>query len=198
MTTSVEKNEYERRIRRLQREELLALWEKIWARAPTGWPPGKAFEYLILRAFELEGAKVRYPFVVRWGASESDSGWCAIEQIDGAIHLEGLHALVESKDEAGQVNVEPIAKLRSQLMRRPASAIGVCFSVRGFTAPARLLANMMAPQTVLLGYGSEVDACMRAAPGRRPFSSVLRHKHRVATETGLVDTDVGLSEVPSC
>lgn len=155
MTTS-EQNEYERRIKKLQREGLLALWQRIWTRAPTDWPPGKAFEYLILRAFELEAATVRYPFEVRWGAAAGGDERYAIEQLDGAIHLElaGLHALVESKDEAGQVNVEPIAKLRNQLMRRPSSATGVCFSVRGFTTPARLLANMMAPQTVLLWHGA--------------------------------------------
>lgn len=199
-TDSVEKNEYERRIRSLQREELLALWEKIRQRSPTGWPPGRAFEYLILRVFELEGAVVRYPFEVRWGAAGGGDDRYAIEQIDGAIHLEleGLHALVESKDESASVNVEPIAKLRNQLMRRPAGAIGVCFSASGFTVPARLLANVMAPQAVLLWFPLEVDACMRAEPGRRPFSSLLRHKHRIAMETGLVDTIVVLSEVPSC
>lgn len=197
MTTS-EKNEYERRIRAMGREELLALWQKIWRRSPTGWPPGKAFEYLILRAFELEGAVVRYPFEVRWGSNEGGSGRYALEQLDGVIHLGELHALVESKDEAEPVNVEPVAKLRNQLLRRPAGVIGICFSTLGFTMPAGLLANMMAPQTVLLWYGSEVDACLRADSSRRPFVGVLHHKHRVAIETGLVDLQVVPTEVSPC
>ncbi len=32
-----------------------------------GWASGKAFEHIILQAFALEGAEVRWPFEVREG-----------------------------------------------------------------------------------------------------------------------------------
>ncbi len=43
------------------------------------------------------------------------------------------------------VNFEPIAKLRSQLMRRPSSAIASLFSMGGFTEPALSLLNFIYP-----------------------------------------------------
>ena len=60
-------------------------------RATPDWDSGKAFEYLILRAFELEGASVQYPYRI----SMQDE---IVEQIDGAIHADGISAIVESKD----------------------------------------------------------------------------------------------------
>lgn len=50
---------YVEQIRTLDRLGLLRLWEWIQAGRPLkGWAEGKAFEYLILRAFELEEAQV--------------------------------------------------------------------------------------------------------------------------------------------
>ena len=45
---------------------LVELWEAIEARNTPGWEPGKAFEYSILRAFELEGAQVTWPYSVEF------------------------------------------------------------------------------------------------------------------------------------
>ncbi|HZI11836.1 MAG TPA: hypothetical protein VE153_15740, partial [Myxococcus sp.] len=44
----------------------------------VGWPPGRALEYLILRAFQLEGAEVTWPYEVRRDG-------VLLEQIDGAV-----------------------------------------------------------------------------------------------------------------
>jgi hypothetical protein len=38
----------------------------------SGWAPGKAFEYLVLRAFQLEGAEVRWPYSVRIDGGEKE------------------------------------------------------------------------------------------------------------------------------
>jgi hypothetical protein len=55
---------YRQRISTYQSTELLALWDAIKLGKTPGWDPGKVFEYLILRAFELEGVAVTYPFTV--------------------------------------------------------------------------------------------------------------------------------------
>lgn len=80
-----------------------------------------------------------------WPFEAPGIGARSLEQIDGAIHVGGLHVIVESKDQAASQDIEPIAKLRNQLLRRPSGAVGVCFSTGGFTPSARLLAHVMAP-----------------------------------------------------
>ena len=122
---------------------LTNLFHQIRAgRAPDGWPAGKAFEFLVLRAFELEGAEVRWPYEVKLDGE-------VIEQIDGAIHADGASWLVEAKDQRSPVNVEPIAKLRNQLLRRPAAARGLVFSTSGFTEPAKTLCRFISPRRVV-------------------------------------------------
>lgn len=131
-----------RRISQLGDSGLLDLWNRIKERQTeaVNWEPGKAFEYLILRAFELEGAEVRWPFSV-------DMEGSIVEQIDGVIYSDGLSVIVESKDltDPNRVNIEPIAKLRNQLLRRPSGSIGVIFSKSGFTEPAIMLARYLSP-----------------------------------------------------
>ncbi|MDM8551930.1 hypothetical protein QUF72_17735 [Desulfobacterales bacterium HSG2] len=53
--------EYEKKISEYNRNALLKLWRLIEAGTSDkdGWMPGRAFEYLILRAFQLDGAEVR-------------------------------------------------------------------------------------------------------------------------------------------
>lgn len=128
---------------------LLALWQAIEERKTPDWPQGKALEYLVLRAFELEGAQVSWPFSVLVAGEE-------LEQIDGAVYTDGLACLIECKDEARPVNIEPIAKLRNQLLRRPSATVGIIFASQGFTEPARVLAGFVAPQTILLWGGAEI------------------------------------------
>jgi hypothetical protein len=109
--------------------QVLQLWKDIQARttAPT-WPAGKALEYLIVRGFELEGTSVVWPFSVRDPETNEE-----LEQIDGVVYAQGLSAVVEAKDfdDRSKVNIEPIAKLRSQLLRRPSGVLGAVFSRTG-------------------------------------------------------------------
>lgn len=142
MTTAAQ---YEAMIQSLQWDDLRSLWQKIKQRNTPEWGSGKAFEYLVIRAFQLDGAQVRYSYSVRFGEGEE------VEQIDGAVHYSGLSCLVESKDfDQRNVNIEPIAKLRNQLLRRPASVVGLVFSCTGFTNPAIMLSRFLSPQTILL------------------------------------------------
>lgn len=165
--------EYQRQIEALDRESLLALWQAVQMRDTPGWEVGKAFEYLILRAFQLEGADVAYPYSVRFGGEE-------VEQIDGFIHADGLACLAECKDQQGNVNIEPIAKMRNQLMRRHASTIGVVFSSEGFTSPAILLARYIAPQMILLWDGNELEYALE----KQQMRQSLIAKYRFCVEQG--------------
>ena len=79
--------ELEEAIRALNWADLLKLWNAIKHGDTPGWEPGKAFEYLVIRAFELDkhetDKEVRYPYEVSLFGEKA-------EEIDGAVHLSGL------------------------------------------------------------------------------------------------------------
>jgi hypothetical protein len=173
--------ECEANIQRCNWDDLRNLWERIEARQ-TGpdWEEGKAFEYWVLRVFQLDGVEVRWPYSVTLGGK-------VVEQIDGAVHVNGLSFLVESKDyETEPVDIEPIAKLRNQIGRRPPGTLGVIFSRTGFTAPARLLLQYTSPQSILLWPGTE----LKYALDQRRIGGLLVLKHRRCVERAIPDFDV--------
>jgi len=176
--------DYAARIRLLDWVGLRDLWDRSASGRAPGWPPGRAFEYLILRAFELDGATVRFPFEVMFADA-------VVEQIDGVVYAAHLSCLVEAKDTAAAVDIGALAKIRTQLARRPGGTIGVVFSRSGFTDPAVALAGYFAPQTVLLWSGAEVTECLE----NESFAGVLLAKHRQCVEEGAPKT-VSLFEVP--
>lgn len=165
--------DYAARIRLLDWDGLRDLWDRSGHGTVPGWPAGKAFEYLILRAFELDGATVRWPFDV----TVDDA---VVEQIDGAVYAGHLSCLVEAKDSASKVDVVVLAKLRTQLARRPAGTVGIVFGRSGFTRSAVALAGFFAPQTVLLWTGSEIEECLR----RNSITPLLLAKYREYVEQG--------------
>jgi hypothetical protein len=162
---------------------LRGLWTQIRAGVPIGgWEGGEALEYLVIRAFELdpdESATVRYPYEVSLFGGK-------VEEIDGAVHLPGISCLVESKDWAKNVPIGPIAKMRSQLLRRPAGTIGLVFSTSSFTEPGILLAHFTMPQAILLWSGYDLQVATDAGA----ISRFLRLKHRVCCENGIPDFDL--------
>ncbi len=173
-----------KRARALSWDGLRALWEEILAGEPPSWPKkGKAFEHLVLRAFGCDGAKVRWPYEVKVGGQ-------VIEEIDGSVHAEGLWCLVECKDTREPAGVEPIAKLRNQLLRRPSPTVGLLFSVGGFTEPARTLAGFVAPQTILLWERDEVDHILK----KQSICAPLVQKYRRCVEEGRPDYRFDLEE----
>lgn len=165
--------EYEKLISSYKHKDLLRLWQEIQTNQAENWESGKAFEYLILRAFQLEGADVRWPYRVKLGEE-------IIEQIDGLVYADGLACLIECKDQAEPVNVEPVAKLRNQLLRRPVATIGAIFSRSGFTEPVEILARYLAPQTILLWNGDELDYALK----KRWMCRGLAAKYRFCIERG--------------
>jgi len=171
--------EYQARIAGMDWAELARLWDGIAARDTPDWEPGKAFEYLVLRAFELDGAEVKYPYTTHLFGEE-------VEQIDGAIYWGGLKCLVESKDTVDRVDFAPVAKLRNQLQRRPAETLGIVFSRSGFTPTARILAQFVSPQSILLWSGGELEYSLE----RRAMSRALLQKYRARIEEGVPDYNV--------
>lgn len=166
-------SDYTRRIRLLDWDGLSRHWTDIQAGRTPNWEPGKAFEYLILRAFELDGAEVRWPYVVSLAGR-------VVEQIDGAVYAANLACLVETKDTANPVDFEAVAKLRQQLLRRPMGALGLLFTRSRFTDAATTLAQFAAPQNILLWTGSDVDAALT----RRGITWALEAKYRFCVEEG--------------
>lgn len=170
---------YQTRIESYGWDELQKFWQAIKTKDTPDWPTGKAFEYLILRAFQLEGADVTYPYQVQ---VEQET----VEQIDGAIYCDGLACLIEAKDQISKVNVEPIAKMRNQLLRRHASTIGVVFSRSGFTPAASILAQYLGPQMIMLWSGDEIGYALE----RRLMRRALVKKYRICIEKGIPDHNI--------
>jgi hypothetical protein len=158
------------------KEDIKNLWKKIQNNEDTPFEKGKALEYLIIRAFELDGAEVEYPYSIRKNGVQ-------VEQIDGLIHFEYLSCLIECKDHSDNVNVEPLAKMRSQLLRRPSSTIGSIFSINGFTQPAIILASYMAPQTILLWEQTEIDYVINEGN----IADSLKEKYRMCIKECICD-----------
>jgi len=162
--------------------DLAKLWAAIGAvprKRIAGWASGKALEHLVLRAFELSGAEVIWPYSVNLQGT-------LVEQIDGMVLIDGLACMVEIKDQASNVNVEPLAKLRNQLQRRPAGVLGSVFTSSGFTEPAVTLAHYMSPQALLLWQGPEIGHLI----AQNNFVQALKWKHRVLMQHGKPDYDV--------
>ena len=112
----------------------------------------------MIRSFELEGAEVAYLFTVQMGGT-------IVEQINGSVYTNGLSCLIECKDQAGNVNIDPIAKLRNQLLRRPLAVCGILFSTSGFTEATEILTQYSTQPAIMLrngadlNYGCNINAC---------------------------------------
>lgn len=174
---------YEEKISKYDWSKLLKLWSLIQEGTTNteGWDAGKALEYLIVRAFELELGKenVTYPFDVDLSSIVDNRK--SIEQIDGVVYVNGISFILECKDYNDSLDVESIAKIRNQLLRRPSGTIGCVFSTSGFTAPAIILAHFTAPQTILLWEKEDIDFAFK----KRSFAHVLQRKYRYFVEKGI-------------
>lgn len=194
--------DYVRRIRAMDGAGLRGLWAGIQANDTPGWESGKALEYLILRAFEVEGAHVKYPFKVASPVRllEQDGKYRApksFEQIDGAVFADGLACLVECKDGTDAEDMEPIAKLRSRLERHPVAVMGLIFSRSGFSVAAKVVAQFLSPLNIILWDGNDIDLCLQNGS----FRDGLVNKHRIAVAEGrpmlsLIEANLGEEAEP--
>ena len=174
MTDEGRGGEYQRRVLALGHEGLWALWQGLRAGvSPPEWPAGVLLEYLLLRAFQLEGAEVTWPYrVYRNGV--------LLEQIDGVVYFDGVSCLVECKDMTRAVDTLAIIKLKSQLLRRPRSTIGALLCTGEFSDAVFSLVEMLPPPDVLLWEGEELE---QALQGHRLLDG-MRRKLRYAVEMG--------------
>lgn len=166
-------SKYETWIRVLDWHGIQEMWQSLRSGHAPGWEPGKAFEYLILRAFELDGAEVRWPYTVTLHGQ-------LVEQIDGAVYADNLACLVEAKDSARPVQFHAVTKLRQQLARRPPGVLGLLFSRTDFAESAKVLAQFLAPQNVLLWNGNELTHAIE----HRRLVPLLEAKYRYCVEHG--------------
>jgi hypothetical protein len=165
--------------------ELGARLEAMLGGAPADaeWPPGRFFEYAVVRAFELEGAEVRYPYLVRPPIQFDGVASDFIEQIDGVVYCDGIAAMCEAKAFRSRVDVEPIAKLRVRLDRRPASVVGLLFTMSGITDAAGYILNHSHPRNILVWKRTEILAGI----SRGRMRQLLTRKFRYAVENGIYD-----------
>jgi len=166
--------------------------EKIWDSIKKGdkprkpWREGKQFEYLVIRAFQIEGATVRWPYSVTLREKIG-----VVEQFDGGIYIDNQLFLVESKNLSEAAAIEAVAKLRFRLERRPPTAMGIIFSVSDFSLPTEVFAQFASPMNVLLWGRSDMDAALRE---KKMFAG-LKEKFLQACERGipLFALDYGVS-----
>jgi Restriction endonuclease len=69
----------------------------------------------------------------------------------------GLSCLIECKDQDGNIAIDPVAKLRNQMLRRPVGVIGLVFSTAGFTDATKILARYGGNQAILLWNGLDIQ-----------------------------------------
>jgi hypothetical protein len=179
--------EYEAKIAEYQWDDLITLWSAIESgdTKTLGWNAGKALEYLVLRAFQIDGADVTWPYSVYMDSKE-------LEQIDGVVYADGLACIIECKDKSEQIKFEPIAKLKSQLLRRPTSTIASVFSRNGFTESAETLTAAIAPHNVFLWTGSEIHYSLQ----NKCIRKSLIKKYRFCVEKGLPNYNITIEAVP--
>lgn len=144
------------------------------------WPKGKLMEYMIIRAFELESHPDKPVFVsYPYGVREEDIGNMELEQIDGAVHVLGLHAIIECKDfKDNSIEIEPLVKLRFRLQARHSTAFGIFFSCTNMTKPAEYWINFMAPQLIIFWDREDIEYCLK----NKCFVDCLETKYRVAID----------------
>jgi len=180
--------QYENRVKKYSWKNLEDLWNEIENQSTPNWDPGKALEYLVLKMFELDGANIKWPYSVPMPNSNE-----IMEQIDGVVYFDNFPFMIECKDYNDNVNkikkslnVEPIAKLRNQLLRRPTITVGCIISTGGFTDPARTLVNYISSQTILLWEGNEIKHCI----AKKSIKQQLFEKYRYCIEYGLHDLNI--------
>jgi hypothetical protein len=123
--------------------DLIALWGQIRDGHTPDWHEGKALEHLVIRALKLSKLEADYPYDVPPRGR-------AFEQIDGIVHLNCHTFLIECKDQE-PLDIEAIAKVRNQLLRRLDTTFGCVFTAGRFTTAALILADILVPHPVVVG-----------------------------------------------
>ncbi len=163
--------------RKWNASDLKTRWLDIKSKTPIpGFSSGKALEYLIIRAFEIEGADVRWPYEV---THPQKTG--TMEQIDGFIYVDGRPYLIECKDLADPVAIETIAKIRFRLEARPPETLGLVFSMKDYTTPTEIYTQFAVPKNVMLWGLADMEYAINAGKAK----AGLNAKRKYIFEHGL-------------
>ena len=156
--TESEKHQIEE-IRNYNWPKLLKFWSQIKIGNTPGWQKGKALEYMFVRAFDLGGAHVAYPYI-------NEVNNRAKEQFDGYVFIPELGAgfLIECKDWNENASFDELAKLHGRL---------------NYRMPASELIYMMHPQNILLWSFAEIEECFK----HHKFVAALMFKYQYAKMT---------------
>ncbi|MEM7534821.1 MAG: hypothetical protein AAF639_21775 [Chloroflexota bacterium] len=172
---SIKDKQYRERAERMSWADLAHLWQQIKTGQTVDWDSGKALEHFVIRAFQLSDLRVEYPYDVPPTGQR-------IEQIDGAVYDQSYIFLIECKD-MQTVDIEVVAKMRNQLMRRPATTFGCIFVAGRFTQPALMLAGFAIPHRILLWSEKDIETALE----NQNFKSMLREKYEYLCLFGLSD-----------
>ena len=148
-----------------------------------GWESGYAFEYLVIRAFQFEELRVAWPYRVTLPQK-----FGTVEQIDGVVYFENRAFLIESKHYENPLGVEPVAKLRLRLERRPPGTMGIVFSVSDFTLPTEIFTQFANPLNVILWGPSDFEYAIKNGK----MVDGLQHKIKYAIQDGLPLVHLGV------
>ncbi len=160
-----------------KRDEVIDLWSGLKQGTQiTGWPEGWTFQYLVIRAFQLEEMHVRWPYRVTYPQK-----FGTMEELDGAVYSDNRPFLIESKDWANPAAIGALAKLRFRLEARPPGTMGVVFSAMDFTLPMEIFAQFAVPLNVLLWGRADLEIALN----ERSMKAALEQKLHYAIEEGL-------------
>ena len=153
--------------------QLERFWQKIKNKTAPKWSKGKALEYMLIRAFDLEGAEVLYPY--------NNEVLKAQEQFDGFVFVKelGVGFLIECKDWNDKVAFDELAKLHGRLSYRMNTACGLFLSRSGYTPSAIEMMYMVHPHNIILWEFSDIDECFK----NRTFLKALKYKYQYAMVT---------------
>lgn len=162
-----------KRVRNYDWRKLEKLWTSIKNGAALNWSKGKALEYMLIRAFDLSGAEVVYPY--------NNTVNNAQEQFDGFVYVKELAVgfLVECKDWKSPVAFDELAKLQTRLTYRLSSTYGMFLSKSGYTSSAIEMMCFMHPHNILLWSSEDIDECFK----KRKFLDALIYKYKYAMAT---------------
>jgi Restriction endonuclease len=160
------------------RSDLLKIWDEVKAgRQLPNWKKGHGFEYLVIKAFQLDRVRVRWPYRVTYPQK-----FGTMEQIDGIVYQGERAFLVESKDLSEPLAIEAVAKLRFRLESRPPGTMGILFSTTGFTLPTEVFTQFASPLNVLLWDRGDMDLALQSEGAMK---TALTQKLEFAIEEGI-------------
>ena len=137
------------------------------------WSKGKALEYMLIRAFDLDGAEVVYPY--------NNGVLNAQEQLDGFVFVKdlGVGFLIECKDWEDKVSFDELAKLHGRLAYRMKSTCGMFLSRSGYTPSAIEMMYLVHPHNIILWEFNDIEECFK----NHNFLKALKYKYQYAMVT---------------